>query len=110
MQKSACPSTPNAGLRPAATSVTLLSVGLNPVPAIVAAQAMTVIAAPVVAGSLWWLTNSRDVMGDNRNGPVTNALALVGFLLLLAIAWYVASQKVWPEISGFFERVAHGRL
>ncbi len=69
--------------------------------AIVAAQAMTVIAAPVVAGALWWLTSSREVMGDHRNGPVTNALALIGFLLLLAVAWYVASNKVWPGISQF---------
>ena len=74
---------------------------LNPVPAIVAAQAMTVIAAPVVAGALWWLTNSREVMGDHRNGPVINALALVGFLMLLAIAWYVVFYRVWPEISGY---------
>jgi len=74
----------------------------SPVPAIVAAQAMTVIAAPVVAGALWWLTSSREVMGDHRNGPVINVLALIGFLLLLAIAWYVATHKVWPEISKLF--------
>mgnify|MGYP001222997438 CR=1 FL=1 len=76
-------------------------VGLNPVPAIVFAQATTVLTAPVVAASIWWLTSSRDIMGEHRNGPVTNLLALIGFLLLLAIAWYVASHKVWPEISQF---------
>jgi len=83
-------------------AILVYRVGLNPVPAIVAAQAITVVAAPVVAGSLWWLTNSREIMGEHRNGLATNVLALIGFLLLLAIAWYVASNKVWPEISRLF--------
>jgi len=70
-------------------------------PAIVAAQAVAVIAAPLVAGTVWWLTSSREIMGNRRNGPVANVLALVGFLLLLAVAWYVATEKVWPEVSEY---------
>jgi manganese transport protein len=73
--------------------------GFDPVPAIVAAQAMTVVAAPLVAGSLWWLTNQQEVMGEERNGPVMNLLALTGFCMLLAMAWYTAVYKVWPELS-----------
>ncbi len=73
--------------------------GLNPVPAIVAAQAVTVVAAPIVAGSLWWLTNRRDIMGADRNGLVINVFALLGFVLLLAMAAYTATYKVWPEVA-----------
>ncbi len=73
--------------------------GFDPVPAIVAAQAVTVVAAPLVAGALWWLTNQPDIMGTQRNGPVLNTLALMGFVMLLAMAWYTAVYKVWPEVS-----------
>ena len=79
--------------------------GLNPVPAIVAAQAVTVIAAPLVAGALWWLTNRPDIMGVDRNGTMTNVFALVGFVLLLAMAWYTAAYKVWPQVTNWLGAV-----
>ncbi len=81
----------------------VIRAGLNPVPAIIAAQAVTVVAAPIVAGALWWLTNLEDVMGEDRNGLVTNLFALIGFVLLLAMAWYTASYKVWPEVAKWLE-------
>lgn len=73
--------------------------GTRPVVAIVAAQAVTVVAAPLAAGALLLLTSSRKVMGDYRNGPVMNILAGIGFLLLLGMAWYIASEKVIPGIQ-----------
>jgi Mn2+/Fe2+ NRAMP family transporter len=71
----------------------------KPVPAIVAAQAVTVLAAPLVAGVLWWLTNRADVMGDRANGPLLNGLAGLGFILLLGMAAYTAAFKVAPAIQ-----------
>ena len=68
--------------------------GMSAVPAVVAAQAVTVIAGPLIAGVLLWLTNSRDVMGERTNGLLTNIFGAIGFLLLLAIATYVATVKV----------------
>jgi len=73
--------------------------GGDPVPAIVAAQATTVIAAPLMAGALLWLSNRQDVMGDDRNGLLTNLAAGLGFLMLLAMSWYTATAKVWPQIE-----------
>lgn len=73
--------------------------GTPPVAAIVAAQAMTVLAAPLMAGALWWMTSSRQVMGEHRNTPLLNALAAIGFVLLLGMAWYIATQQVWPTVS-----------
>lgn len=55
-------------------------------PTIVAAQAVTVVVAPLIAGVLWWLTSSRAVMGNRANSLVTNCVAAVGFVILLAIA------------------------
>ena len=79
----------------------VIETGVRPVPAIVAAQAVTVIASPLMAGTLLWLTNRKDIMGENRNGLMINILAGVGFLMLLAMGWYVASAKVWPAIQGW---------
>jgi manganese transport protein len=73
--------------------------GSRPVAAIVAAQATTVLAAPLMAGALWWLTSSRAVMGEHRNSPLMNALAAIGFILLLGMAWYIATQQVWPKLQ-----------
>ena len=63
-------------------------------PLIIAAQAVTVLATPLVAGVLWWLTNREDVMGERRNGPVLNIIGGIGFLLLLAMACYTAMVKL----------------
>jgi len=82
-----------------AVALYVIKSGQKPVPAIVAAQAVTVIAAPLMAGALLWLTNLPGVMGGDRNSLLMNSLAGLGFALLLAMAWYTASQKVWPEIA-----------
>ncbi len=73
--------------------------GTRPVVAIVAAQAVTVVAAPLAAGALLLLTSSKKVMGEHRNGIGVNVLASIGFLLLLGMAWYIASEKVLPQIQ-----------
>jgi len=66
---------------------------------IVAAQAVTVVAAPLAAGALLLLTSSKKIMGDYRNGPVINLFAGIGFVLLLGMAWYIATEKVIPQIN-----------
>ncbi len=77
--------------------------GTRPVAAIVTAQALTVIASPLAAGALLWLTNRRDVMGEERNGPLLNILGGLGFLILLAMAWRTAAYNVWPAIAAWLE-------
>ena len=79
----------------------VINTGAKPVAAIVMAQAVTVIAGPLMAGVLLWLCNRKDLMGENRNTPIMNALGGVGFVLLMATAWYTASAKVWPKVSGW---------
>lgn len=76
-----------------AALLTGMSVGLavlifdfDRTPTIIAAQAVTVVAAPLIAGVLLWLTSSRDVMGDAVNGPITKVFAGIGLVLLIAMA------------------------
>ena len=74
--------------------------GTKPVPAIVAAQAVTVLAAPLIGGVLLWLTNNKEVMGDDTNSLLVNVVGGIGLLLLFAMAWYTAAHKVWPALVG----------
>jgi len=76
--------------------------GVKPIAAIVAAQAVTVVAAPLMAGVLLWLTNLPEVMGKHRNGFWLNLAAGFGLVLLVLMAWYTASQKVWPAVREAF--------
>lgn len=77
-----------------------ISSGSKPMAAIVAGQAATVLASPLVAGTLLWLCNRRDVMGQHVNGWALNLGGGLGFLMLLAMAAYTAIYKVWPAIAG----------
>ncbi len=80
--------------------VALLVIKLNiqPVPAIVAAQAVTVLAAPLMAGTILWLANKRDILGERRNGILMNLVGGFAFLMLLAMAYNTAVSKVYPQI------------
>lgn len=77
---------------------------LNPLPAIIMAQAVTVIVSPLMAAALLWLTNRTDVMGEHRNRVIVNVFASLGLLLLLAMAGYTATAKVWPAVSQWLAR------
>lgn len=80
----------------------VIKTGIKPVPAIVAAQAVTVLAAPVIAAAMLWLTNLKSVMGEHRNGPLINVAAGIGLLLLVGMSIYTAIEKVWPALNDFF--------
>lgn len=82
-------------------AIYVVHTGVPPVPAIVAAQAVTVIAAPLMAGTILWLSNREDVMGEHTNGQAVNLVAGVGFLVLLAMAANTAFNKVLPAIQGW---------
>lgn len=85
-----------------AVALYVIKTGIKPVPAIVAAQAVTVLAAPLIAGAMLWLTNLESVMGEHRNGPLINVAAGAGLLLLVGMSIYTATEKVWPALRGYF--------
>ncbi len=72
--------------------------GQSPVALIVAAQAVTVLASPLVAGSLLWLSSNKEVMGANVNGPMSKLLGGLGFTLLLMMSANLAITRVWPAL------------
>lgn len=53
---------------------------------IIAAQAVTVVAAPMVAAILLWLTSQRDIMHSQVNSIAAQILGAFGLVLLLMIA------------------------
>lgn len=70
-------------------------------PTIIAAQAATVIAAPLVAGVLLWLTSSRDVMGSHVNHPITIGLGALGLVLLIAMAGKTAFVDLPKKVNSY---------
>ncbi len=82
------------------TAIGSIVAELNTVPAIVFAQAVTVIAAPLIGAVLWWLTSSEDVMGDEKNSMFTNIAAGIGFVILLGLSIYIVFYKIIPAITG----------
>ena len=75
----------------------------NPVGLIVAAQAVTVLASPLVGGTLFWLTCRKDVMGEDVNGPLVKIIGTIGVLMILAMSANLAITKVWPKLQAFLE-------
>ncbi len=85
-----------------AVALYVIRTDVKPVTAIVAAQAVTVVASPLLAGVLLWLTNRSDVVGTRRNGVVLNTLAGCGLCLLLVMSWYTAAYKIWPAVQSWW--------
>jgi len=77
----------------------VIKMEIKPVVAIVAAQAVTVVAAPLLAATLLWLTNLPAIMGEHRNRLPVNLVAGLGLVLLVLISWYIATTKVWPALQ-----------
>jgi len=63
-----------------------LRTGQKPIKLIIMGQAITVFGNPLIAMTILWLANRRDIMGDHRNGWKANALGGLGLLLVLFIA------------------------
>lgn len=76
----------------------VIRTGEKPVNTIVFAQALTVIASPLMAGTLLWLCNRKDLLGDQTNGLISNILGGLGFILLLCMAGFTLQSKVIPAI------------
>ncbi|MCH2201733.1 MAG: Nramp family divalent metal transporter [Fuerstiella sp.] len=70
-------------------------------PTIIAAQAVTVVAAPLVAGVLLWLTSSRDIMGEQVNHPVTIGFGLIGILMLFVMAGKTALVDIPLKLNAY---------
>lgn len=84
-----------------AVGIAVIAFEFDRTPTIIAAQAVTVVAAPLVAGVLLWLTSSKDVMGEHVNGPITIVFASVGLVILVAMAGKTAFQDLPAMIENY---------
>lgn len=75
--------------------------GFDRTPTIIAAQAVTVVGAPLVAGVLLWLATSKDVMGDHAGGHAAKIWGGIGLVLLLAIAARTALVTLPAKVRGY---------
>ena len=70
--------------------------GEKPINLIIFGQALTVLGNPLMAISMLWLANRRDVMGDRCNGWVANTLGGIGLvvvvLMALRVLWRIVLQ------------------
>lgn len=85
-------------------SLAALLLGFDRTPTIIMAQAVTVVGAPLVAVVLLWLASSRDVMGDQVNGPVTKVIAGIGLVVLLAMAANTALISIPNKVRQYREK------
>lgn len=85
-------------------AIATLVMDFDRTPTIIAAQAVTVVGAPLVAGILLWLASSRDVMGSHKNGPVLTTFAAIGLVLLLAMAARTAIVTLPNKIQQYREK------
>lgn len=92
-----------------AVAIAVIMFDFDKTPTIIAAQAVTVVGSPLVAGVLLWLTCRRDVMGDDVNRPFTTAVAGIGFVLLLGMAANTAS-KLPGSISKYRENLSESAV
>ncbi len=67
-------------------AVLALRTGQRPVNLIIFGQALTVIGNPLMAATILWLANQKDIMGERRNTLILNVLGGVGFLVVLFVA------------------------
>jgi len=71
-----------------------LRTGQKPVRLIIFGQALTVIGNPLMAVTILWLANRKDIMGDRRNTLILNILGGVGLLVVVLMAVRVLMRLV----------------
>jgi len=67
-------------------AILALRSGEKPINLIIFGQALTVIGNPLMAATILWLANRRDVMGTRRNTIIINILGAAGLLVVLFMA------------------------
>ena len=71
-----------------------LRTGMKPVKLIIFGQALTVIGNPLMAVTILWLANRKDIMGNRRNTVILNILGGLGLLVVVLMAVRVLMRLV----------------
>lgn len=75
-------------------AILALRTGQKPVNLIIFGQALTVIGNPLMAVTILWLANRKDIMGERRNTVILNILGGLGLLVVLLMAVRVLMRLV----------------
>ena len=77
-----------------AVAMAVLNTPIKKVDAIIFGQALTVVGNPLMAATILWLANQKDIMGDRRNTWLLNILGGLGFAVVLLMAVRVVLRLV----------------
>jgi Mn2+/Fe2+ NRAMP family transporter len=69
-----------------AVAMIVLNTPIKKVDAIIFGAALTVIGNPLMAVTILWLANQKDIMGDRRNSVVLNILTSLGLVVVVLMA------------------------
>ncbi|MBN2594714.1 MAG: Nramp family divalent metal transporter [Sedimentisphaerales bacterium] len=75
-------------------AILALRTGQKPVNLIIFGQALTVIGNPLMAVTILWLANRKDIMGERRNTVILNILGGLGLLVVVLMAGRVLMRLV----------------
>jgi Mn2+/Fe2+ NRAMP family transporter len=75
-------------------AILALRTGQKPVNLIIFGQALTVIGNPLMAVTILWLANRKDIMGEKRNTLILNILGGLGLLVVVLMAVRVLMRLV----------------
>ncbi|MFC0522050.1 Nramp family divalent metal transporter [Pontibacillus salicampi] len=67
-------------------SIVAIVFGSAPIELIIFAQAVTIVIVPFIAIALLQLANDEQLMGDLKNTPLKNGIAIVGIIILILLA------------------------
>ncbi|UCE49661.1 MAG: Nramp family divalent metal transporter [Phycisphaerales bacterium] len=67
-------------------AILALRTGQKPVRLVIFGSALTVIGNPLMAVTILWLANHKDIMGQHRNNLIQNTLGGAGFLVVVVMA------------------------
>ena len=81
--------------------IATIRLGFDSTPAIILAQALTVIASPLLAAVLIWLTDSEEVMGVHANKLPVKVLSRAGLVMLLVLACKTAFVDLPAKIQKY---------
>jgi Mn2+/Fe2+ NRAMP family transporter len=75
-------------------AILALRTGQKPVSLIIFGSALTVIGNPLMAATILWLANHKDIMGEHRNKLAQNILGGFGLLVVVVMAIRVLIRVV----------------
>lgn len=77
-----------------AVAMIVVHTPIKKVDAIIFGQALTVIGNPLMAATILWLANRKDIMGSHRNTIILNILGGLGLLVVVLMAIRVLIRLV----------------